>query len=88
MESIGAELQFLTPRPFVGEQLDALRSISEERRYRAGELVAKVGEPMDRFVVVLKLERGGFLQRLWSKIHKISQERFSSRISLLWNQTR
>ena len=32
MESIGAELQFLTPRPFVGEQFDALRSISEERR--------------------------------------------------------
>ncbi len=56
MESIGAELQFLTPRPFVGEQFDALRSISEERRYRAGELVAQVGEPMDRFVVVLEGE--------------------------------
>jgi thioredoxin reductase (NADPH) len=53
MESIGGELEYMTPRPFVGEQLDALRGISEERRYRAGELVARVGDSMDRFVVVL-----------------------------------
>ena len=54
MESIGGELEFMTPRPFGGEQLAALRSISEERRYAAGELIARVGEPMNRFVVVLE----------------------------------
>ena len=53
MESIGGELQFMTPRPFQGEQLDALRSISRERRYAAGDYVARVGDPLDRFVVVL-----------------------------------
>ena len=35
----------------------------------------------DRLVVVLQFERGGFLQSLRSKIHKISQERFSSQIN-------
>jgi thioredoxin reductase (NADPH) len=56
LESIGGELEYMTPRPFGGEQLDALRSISAERRYTAGEYVAKVGEPADRFVIVLQGE--------------------------------
>ena len=54
MESIGGELEYMTPRPFGGEQLDALRSISTERRYAAGEMVARVGEPMDRFIIVVE----------------------------------
>lgn len=53
MESIGGELEYMTPRPFGGEQLEALRSISEERHYRAGEMIANVGQPMDRFVIVV-----------------------------------
>jgi thioredoxin reductase (NADPH) len=54
MESIGGELEFMTPRPFGGEQLDAIRNISTERRYAAGEYVTRVGDPMDRFVVVVE----------------------------------
>lgn len=54
MESIGGELEYMTPRPFGGEQLEALRGISEERRYDAGQMVMGIGEPMDRFVVVLE----------------------------------
>ena len=54
MESIGGELEYMTPRPFGGEQLEALRSISEERRYDAGQMVMGIGEPMDRFVVVVE----------------------------------
>ena len=53
MESIGGELQFMTPRPFGGEQLEALRGISAERRYSAGDYIMQVGEPLDRFVVVV-----------------------------------
>ena len=53
MESIGGELQFMTPRPFVGEQLEALREISEERQYSAGTMVTNVGDPLNRFIVVL-----------------------------------
>ena len=54
MDSIGGELQFMTPRPFGGEQLEAIRSISTERRYKAGEDVQRVGQPYDRFVVVVE----------------------------------
>ncbi len=54
MDSIGGELQFMTPRPFGGEQLEAIRSISTERRYKAGEDVLRVGQPYDRFVVVVE----------------------------------
>ena len=53
MESIGGELEYMTPRPFGGEQFDALRSISKERRYKAGDYVLKVGDPYDRFIVVV-----------------------------------
>ena len=53
MESIGGELEYMTPRPFGGEQLEALRSISTERKYNAGDYILKVGDPYDRFVVIL-----------------------------------
>ena len=52
MESIGGELEYMTPRPFGGEQLDALRSISTERRYAAGDYILRVGDPYDRFIVI------------------------------------
>jgi len=54
MESIGGELEYMTPRPFGGEQLDALRRISTERRYAVGEMIARVGESMDRFIIVVE----------------------------------
>lgn len=54
MDSIGGELQFMTPRPFGGEQLEALRSISTEQFYQAGDYVMKLGDALDRFVVVVE----------------------------------
>ena len=54
MESIGGELEYMAPRPFGGDQLEALRSISTERRYRAGDYLLRVGDPYDRFVVILE----------------------------------
>ena len=53
MESIGGELEYMTPRPFGGEQLDALRSISREGRYKAGDYLLKVGDVYDRFIVII-----------------------------------
>ncbi len=49
MDSIGGELQFMTPRPFGGEQLEAIRSISTEGTRRttssASSTSSAVGAP-------------------------------------------
>lgn len=52
MESIGGDLSTMAPRPFSDGQLTAIRAIAEERRYAAGELLLRVGEPLERFVLV------------------------------------
>ncbi|GAA4721711.1 FAD-dependent oxidoreductase [Sphingomonas lutea] len=49
---MGGELRFMTPQPFAGEMLASLRDISSIRHYPAGTFVARVGDPLDRFVVV------------------------------------
>jgi thioredoxin reductase (NADPH) len=56
MESFGADLKFMSPKPFSDDQLEAIRGISNERRYRAGEIVTEVGQPLDRFVLVVEGE--------------------------------
>jgi thioredoxin reductase (NADPH) len=53
MESFGGDLKVMAPQPFSEEQLAAVRSISTERHYQAGELVVRVGQPLDRFVLVV-----------------------------------
>jgi thioredoxin reductase (NADPH) len=56
MESFGADLKFMSPKPFSEEQLAAIRAISSEHHYKPGELVTAVGDPLDRFVLVVEGE--------------------------------
>lgn len=53
MESIGGDLRAMSPQAFSDDNLAAIRAISTERSYEPGEFVIQVGEPMDRFVLVL-----------------------------------
>ena len=53
MESFGSDLRFMSPKPFSGDQLAAIRQISTERRYKAGELVTSLGQPLDAFILVV-----------------------------------
>ncbi|WP_265530355.1 FAD-dependent oxidoreductase [Sphingomicrobium marinum] len=53
MESIGADLEVMKRVPLSDEHVDAIRKIAEEKSYKAGEMVAEIGDPMDRFVYVL-----------------------------------
>ncbi|WP_300973752.1 cyclic nucleotide-binding domain-containing thioredoxin-disulfide reductase [Sphingomonas sp. LHG3406-1] len=52
MDSIGGDLTFMTPQPFEGDQLDAIRAISVERSYAPGDLLLAAEEPFDRFILV------------------------------------
>ncbi|GAA4033569.1 FAD-dependent oxidoreductase [Sphingomonas rosea] len=52
MDSIGGDLTFMTPRPFAGEQLDAIRAIATTRRYAAGDIIFEAQDPQDRFILV------------------------------------
>lgn len=54
MENIGADLRVMPRIPLADEHVAAIREIATERSYEAGELVADVGAPMDRFVYVLE----------------------------------
>jgi thioredoxin reductase (NADPH) len=56
MESFGGDLQAMSPQPFKPEHLGAMRELGRERRYSAGEYVTRVGDPMDRFMLVLEGE--------------------------------
>src|SRR5436190_21258023 len=53
MESFGGDLKFMAPQPFSEDQLAAVRKISTEHRYKAGETITRVGQPLDRFVMVV-----------------------------------
>ena len=53
MESIGADLDGMKRTPLADAHVERIRAIASERRYKAGDIVAKVGAPMDRFVYVL-----------------------------------
>lgn len=56
VESIGGDLKGMSPRPFGPEQLRAIREIAIERPYPAGETILRVGDRMDRFMLVTEGE--------------------------------
>ncbi|WP_265564008.1 FAD-dependent oxidoreductase [Sphingomicrobium arenosum] len=53
MENIGADLEEMKRVPLERAHVDAIAAIGETRDYEEGEMVAEVGDPMDRFVYVL-----------------------------------
>ncbi|GAA4001154.1 FAD-dependent oxidoreductase [Sphingomonas humi] len=52
MDSIGGDLDTMTPRPFADDQLAAIRGIATRRHYAAGEVLLEAGSPQERFVLV------------------------------------
>ncbi len=56
MEQLGLDLENMPRVPLASEHVEAIRKIGTERSYEAGEFVAKVGDPMDKFVYVLEGE--------------------------------
>ncbi|MGB7408350.1 MAG: FAD-dependent oxidoreductase [Pontixanthobacter sp.] len=56
MESIGVDLEGLKRQPLADAHVEAIRAIASEKHYAAGDMVAEVGAPMDRFVYVLSGE--------------------------------
>ena len=53
MENIGFDLAQMKRVPLSDAHVEAIRNIASECEYEKGQLVARVGEPMDRFVYVL-----------------------------------
>ncbi len=53
MESIGADLEVMKRRPLADSHVAAIREIADEVAYSQGEMVAEIGDPMDRFVYVI-----------------------------------
>src|SRR5450631_449484 len=56
MEGIGADLEVMKRVPLAAEHIDAIRAIGRERSYGAGEMMARIGDPMDRFLYVVEGE--------------------------------
>ena len=56
MENIGADLAVMKPVPLAVAHVDAIRAIGSERSYGAGDMIARLGDPMDRFMYVLEGE--------------------------------
>jgi thioredoxin reductase (NADPH) len=56
MEGIGADLEVMKPVPLAAGHIDAIRAIGRERSYDAGDMIARVGDPMDRFMYVVEGE--------------------------------
>lgn len=56
MESIGADLDVMKRQPLADSHVAAIRGISRQISYAAGDMVSNIGEPMDRFVYVLEGE--------------------------------
>src|ERR1700761_3539204 len=56
MERVGADLEVLKPVPLAAGHIDAIRAIGRERSYGAGDMIARVGDPMDRFLYVVEGE--------------------------------
>ncbi len=53
MESLAADLQQMRRTPLHDSHVEAIRRLGEEVVFEAGDFVARVGEPADRFVYVL-----------------------------------
>jgi len=56
MEGLGQDLETMRRVPLAKAHVEAICEIGGERLYRAGEIVAEIGEPMDTFVYVLEGE--------------------------------
>lgn len=56
MESMGPDLRQMVRTPLHEEHVAALRASGEVLRFGAGETVAQLGDPMDRFLYVLEGE--------------------------------
>ena len=53
MEQLGEDLETMRRVPLADAHVDAICEIGAERLYKAGEVVAEIGDPMDTFVYVL-----------------------------------
>ena len=53
MEGIGADLEVMKRVPLAAGHIDAIRAIGRERSYGAGDVMARIGDPMDRFLYVV-----------------------------------
>src|SRR5688572_30622186 len=56
MESIGTDLETMKRVPLADAHVAALSEIGEERWYAKGEMIARVGERMDRFIYLIEGE--------------------------------
>src|SRR6202167_3599874 len=56
METIGADLTEMKPVPLAAAHVEAIRAIGSERSYAAGDMVARLGDPMDHFLYVVEGE--------------------------------
>ena len=56
MENIGADLAVMKQVPLAVAHVDAIRAIGNERPYGAGDMIARLGDPMDRFQYVVEGE--------------------------------
>jgi thioredoxin reductase (NADPH) len=56
MEGIGADLEVMKRVPLAAGHIDAIRAIGRERSYGAGDIMARIGDPMDRFLYVVEGE--------------------------------
>ena len=56
MEQLGEDLETMRRVPLAKAHVDAICEIGGERLYKAGEVVAEIGDPMDTFVYVLEGE--------------------------------
>ena len=52
METIADDITVMRRTPLEPDHVAALRAIGSERRYAKDEMVARHGEPMDRFIYV------------------------------------
>jgi thioredoxin reductase (NADPH) len=56
METLGQDLETMRRVPLAPAHVDAICAIGGERWYKAGEIVADIGDPMDTFTYVLEGE--------------------------------
>ena len=56
MEGIGADLEVMKRLSLAAGHIDAIRAIGRERSYGAGDMIARIGDPMDRFLYVVEGE--------------------------------
>ncbi|PZS37368.1 MAG: thioredoxin-disulfide reductase, partial [Pseudonocardiales bacterium] len=56
MEGIGVDLEVMKRVPLAAGHIDAIRAIGRERSFGAGDMIARIGDPMDRFLYVVEGE--------------------------------